>query len=73
MREHDFGWVLTHGEAEKLERVRVNGRWFYARRQWMPTSMNFTPDADTSFLRDVYVNGVRFTRAIERDYDDLED
>lgn len=73
MREHDFGWVFSHGEADQLERVRVNGRWFHARRQWAPTSMSFSTEADTSYLRNVYVNGERFTRAIEKDYNDLED
>lgn len=73
MSEHDFGWVVNNSEAKKLERVRVNGRWFYARRQWTPTSMNFSTDADTSYLRDVYVNGERFTRSIAKDFDDMEE
>ena len=71
--EHDFGWALEASEASRLDSVRVNGRRFYARRQWTPTSLSYSTDADTSILRDVYVNGVRFARAVERDYDDLED
>lgn len=69
MSERDLGWVLSHVDVGKLERVRVNGRWFYARRQWTPTSMSFYSEADTSLLRDVYVNGERFTRAPKRDWD----
>jgi len=69
MSERDLGWVLPHGEAKELDRVRVNGRWFYAKRQWTPTSMSFYSEADTTILREVYVNGERFVRAPKRDYD----
>lgn len=70
--EHDFGWALETSEASRIDSVRVNGRRFYARRQWSPTSLSYSTDADTSMLRDVYVNGVRFARAPGRDFDDVD-
>lgn len=72
MIEHDFGWAVPCSDARDIERVRVNGRWFYARRQWAPTSLSYSTEADTGLLRNVYVNGIRFARAKENDLDDME-
>ena len=43
-------------------------RWHVRRLMWMPTSLDYRIEADTTYLRDVYVNGVRFTRAAEEVY-----
>lgn len=46
---------------------RADGTRIYKPRRapWTPTSMDIPTDADTTFLREVYVNGVRFVRAPE--------
>jgi len=43
-----------------------NGRVYKPKRpKWKATELSFTTDYDTDFLREVYVNGIRFTRAPE--------
>ena len=32
------------------------------RRRICPTSLTYTTDYDTTYLKDVYVNGIKFTR-----------
>lgn len=43
------------------------------KRRVCPTSLTYSTDYDTTYLRNVYVNGIRFARANDKDYDDMED
>lgn len=54
---------------------RHGGRDVYERprRRWTPTSISYkAPDGDLSMLREVYIGDIRFVRAEEKDYDDVE-
>ena len=51
---------------------REKSRMEKPRRRWMPTSLSYATDYDTSMLREVYVNGVRFVRDRKVDHDDVD-
>lgn len=61
------GTIVWRGSKYQLQAsYRAHGH------RWMPTSVSYTTDANTSILRDVYVNGIRFTRVREVNHDDVD-
>ena len=58
-----FEGIIPEEATDMVGAVSWRGiRFTRENNGWMATSLSYTTDYDTTHLKDVYVNGIRFTR-----------